>query len=485
MPFRLKITAIIGLTILLISMVFSSYYALTNFAHNVVFSVFSDHTLSVLQRFYTQILDSSPQISQHVMEHEKKPELYVDEITLFNSKTSDYFSIFPWIKINILDADQHNYWSSSSHTPFYASNNSLSEGFHMAQEGKIWKEYIAEAAFIHKDKSIEGSLIHAFIPIFTPDNRVSAVAEVYYDVSSVTSLLIRFRIIVNVSLISLCIIISSVLTYISWKSRRIITKQHEANLELTQAKVRAETQNEEKSKFLANISHELRTPLNAIIGFSEIMKEQSLGPIGHEQYVEYVRDINMSGSHLLSLINDILDFSKAEANKLDVDYVELDLNKTIKSALRLVLTRAEEAKVALEDKLPEEHILIKADPKRMKQVILNLVSNSVKFTPQEGKITVTAWKNTLEQIIYIEVKDTGIGIDPKNIAKAMSTFGQIENNLSRRYEGTGLGLPLTKKLVELMGGKFTITSELGLGTTVNLAFPIKQDETTNMATHHF
>jgi two-component system cell cycle sensor histidine kinase PleC len=252
----------------------------------------------------------------------------------------------------------------------------------------------------------------------------------------------------------------------------VIQKQHEETVRLEREKTIAEAQNQEKSMFLANVSHELRTPLNAVIGFSEIIKDEVMGPVGHPQYKEYINDINSSGVHLLSLINDILDYSKAEARKLEVDMSQMDLTKSIQSSVRLLETRAKEAKITLVHDELEKTIKLHADPKRMKQIILNLLSNAVKFTPENGKVTLKVQEKPVDNVVVLTVQDTGIGIAPKDLSKALSPFGQIDSSLARRYEGTGLGLPLTKKLTELMGGIFEITSEEGLGTTVTLTFPL-------------
>lgn len=355
--------------------------------------------------------------------------------------------------------------------------------FSQAVEGKTVNRIIAPARKYSRKSMVtagrvttvqSGSFVQVLIPILGEAEEggrppVDAVIEVYYDVSEPWSYLFRFQVVGTASIIIFVSILYLALLYVSRRAERIIAKQHETNIMLTEAKVRAETASEEKSKFLANVSHELRTPLNAIIGFSQIIKDEVNGSIGNEQYKDYIRDIYNSGSHLLSLINDILDFSKAEANKLEVEQVDIDLNKTIKSCIRLVTPRAEEAKVQLVEKVPKDHIILKADSKRMKQILLNLLSNSVKFTPEGGTVTLAARIDT-DGSLVIEVNDTGIGIAQKDISKAMATFGQVDSTLSRRFEGTGLGLPLTKKLVELMGGMFDIQSEVGLGTTVTIRF---------------
>lgn len=261
-----------------------------------------------------------------------------------------------------------------------------------------------------------------------------------------------------------------IVTYNTSYAQRIINQQSETNRDLEEAKIRAETESSAKTQFLANVSHELRTPLNAIIGFSEIMISRTYGAIENKQYNEYICDINNSGKHLLSVINDILDFSKASVDKLKVENVEIDLNKLASSSMRFVKPRADEANVKLIIDIPKDHIIIKADPKRLKQALLNLLSNAVKFTSAEGSITLGITQNHVGREVYIKVADTGIGMSEKDIPRALSTFGQIDNKFSRKYEGTGLGLPLTKKLVELMQGKFEIYSEVGIGTTVTLTF---------------
>jgi len=266
-----------------------------------------------------------------------------------------------------------------------------------------------------------------------------------------------------------------IILLVSRRAEVVVEKQQEASMEMAAAKAAAEGESRSKSQFLANVSHELRTPLNAIIGFSEIIDSESMGPIGNEQYKEFIKDIHTSGVHLLSLINDILDFSKAEENKLQVDFEQVDLTKLLKICTRMVLPRAEEAKVNFIDDVPQEHFVLVADPKRLKQVILNLFSNAVKFTPENGSVSVKVWRDHDSNSILIEIRDTGVGMAAQDLARALAPFGQVDNKLSRRYEGTGLGLPLTKKLVELMRGKFDVKSEIGLGTTITISFPLPTD----------
>ncbi|WP_339045742.1 HAMP domain-containing sensor histidine kinase [Candidatus Mesenet endosymbiont of Agriotes lineatus] len=271
---------------------------------------------------------------------------------------------------------------------------------------------------------------------------------------------------------SLTVIMVLFIRHLHSQNNKVINVQHKTNLELENAKALAEKENMNKSRFLANITHELRTPLNSIIGFSEIIKNESAKSIENPKYKEYVNDIYDSGIHLLDLVNDILDLSKAEADKLVVNKIRFDLNKTIESCLQVITPQLQKRKI--EKILTEGQLLMEADPKRMKQVIMNILSNAVKFTPKNGIIRIKAEKNT--DNISIEINDTGIGIVQQNIHKVMSIFGQSDNNSYDQYEGTGLGLPLSKKLVELMGGTFSIKSEPQLGTTLTLIFPIETQD---------
>lgn len=312
---------------------------------------------------------------------------------------------------------------------------------------------------------------------------IDVILELRYDVSLQWNQLDFFHHISVYGVMGMFSIIIILMLFTSGKAESIIAKQHEANLELAAQAASAQAENRDKSQFLANVSHELRTPLNAIIGFSEFIKSERSGKIGNEKYAEYIRDIHGSGVHLLSLINDILDYSKAEADKLELDVSEVDATKLVKNSMRLVSPRAEGAQVALVEEIPREHFIVETDAKKLKQVMLNLLSNSVKFTPSGGAVTVTMWQNVVDGGLAIEVKDTGIGIAPKDISRAMAPFGQVDNTLSRKYEGTGLGLPLTRKFVEIMGGTFNITSEVGKGTTITITLPKKPKGKTDSSSH--
>ena len=249
-----------------------------------------------------------------------------------------------------------------------------------------------------------------------------------------------------------------------------ITVRKENERRLREATERAEVANRTKSEIMANMSHELRTPLNAIIGFSDTILSGVFGDLNNERYEDYITDIKESGTHLLALINDILDVSAIEAGKLELRLEPEDVEPLVTSSIKLVSHRAEGAKVRLDTQLDDDIPSLMVDGRRMKQVLLNVLSNAVKFTPEGGRVTLRALIAP-EGGVRFEVEDTGIGMDDAGIETALTQFGQVDSKLARKYEGTGLGLPLTKSLVELHGGTLEVRSRLGHGTTVCVQLP--------------
>lgn len=250
-----------------------------------------------------------------------------------------------------------------------------------------------------------------------------------------------------------------------------LRKQYE---ELERAKDEAENANRAKSQFLANISHELRTPLNAVIGFSSILMNQLFGPLGDNKYLEYAKDINESGAHLLDIINDILDLSKAESGKLVLNYEEVHIGRAINKCITIVTERAQRGGITITTDIPKMIPPLVVDRLRFIQIVLNILSNSVKFTHEGGKVHIAVRGkedgDEFKEFVVI-ISDTGIGMTRDDIIHAFKSFGQVDSGLNRKYEGTGLGLPLTRKLMELHGGSINIESELGKGTLVTLTFP--------------
>ncbi len=235
----------------------------------------------------------------------------------------------------------------------------------------------------------------------------------------------------------------------------------------------AEIANRTKSEFLANMSHELRTPLNAIIGFSEIIKDERLGPVGSTKYRDYAGDINESGQHLLSLINDILDLSKIESGTDELHEENIEISGIANDTMKLVAGLAQTGSVELELDVSDDIAMLHADKRKVRQILLNLLSNAIKFTPDGGKVTLKIWSRAESGYVF-QVIDTGIGIAFEDIPRALAPFQQIDSGLNRRHEGTGLGLSLTKSLIELHGGYLDLQSEVGVGTTVTVRFPAER-----------
>ncbi len=228
-----------------------------------------------------------------------------------------------------------------------------------------------------------------------------------------------------------------------------------------------------KSEFLAAMSHELRTPLNAVLGFSEVIKDETFGPVGSVQYRDYAEDIHNSGKHLLGLINDILDLSKIESGTDELHEDSIEVPEIIHSSLKLVGQRAEQDGIKLELEIQDPLPALRADERKLKQILVNLLSNAIKFSDTGGEVALWAWCRMGSGHVF-QIIDTGIGIAPDDIPKALSRFGQVDADLNRQYEGTGLGLPLTKALVELHGGTLDLQSQVGIGTTVTVRFPAER-----------
>ncbi|MET1027157.1 MAG: ATP-binding protein, partial [Dongiaceae bacterium] len=242
-------------------------------------------------------------------------------------------------------------------------------------------------------------------------------------------------------------------------------------LELQCARERAELASRTKTEFLANMSHELRTPLNAIIGFSEGLREGYFGGLSTQQ-AEYIRDIHESGRHLLHVVNDILDLSKVEAGRLELTREAIDPKALIDSCLSLMRGKAQDAGLTLTLETQGNPRIFTVDKTRVRQIILNLLSNAIKFTPKGGDVAVRLTGIDASDVV-VTIADTGIGMRADEISVALQPFRQIDNSLARRYEGTGLGLPLARLLTELHGGKFHIDSTPGIGTAVTVTLPVE------------
>ncbi|RYE06090.1 MAG: sensor histidine kinase [Rickettsiaceae bacterium] len=459
----------------------------------------NEQNYKVAKIYQSHVWDLNKQGTEK-LKHNNYRDLLQDKDFIKLAKTSMNFFENLGSQITIYDKSGHKMLSNSKFIieslKYYDQDNLYNRIFaevdqyflkNLVIQDSLANSYEGKSTYTLTPKSIvsyemgssqNASFINTYIPIISHEYdgfKVSAVVEINTDITQQWQNISYLEKRIFIIFVIIFTIFFMMVMYNTSYAQKVINKQFETNRVLEEAKIKAESESSAKTEFLANVSHELRTPLNSIIGFSEIMVSETYGQIEDKQYREYVQDINNSGKHLLSVINDILDFSKASADKLKVEHIELNLNKLVSSSMRFLKPRANEAKVALIEDLPDEHIIITADPKRLKQALLNLLSNAVKFTPQHGSITMLIEKDKSAKLVRIKVVDTGIGMNEKDLPKALATFGQVDNSLSRRYEGTGLGLPLTKKLVELMQGNFDIQSQVGVGTSVTLTFKYNEE----------
>ena len=278
-----------------------------------------------------------------------------------------------------------------------------------------------------------------------------------------------FNLAFEVALVSAPIIFYARDVIAQLKTSRASMNELSRRLEISAAQ--AENANRAKSAFLANMSHELRTPLNAIMGFSEVMKDEHLGPVQNQRYLSYAADIHSSGRYLLGIINDILDLSKIEAGKMSVEAAEeFALRDALEASLSICANLAEKFDVRLVTRLPPDSVRLCAVERMVRQIMINLVGNAIKFTPAGGLVEVNCG-HLVDGGYAVTVQDSGIGMTEQEIAKALMPFGQVENKMTATHTGTGLGLPLAKAMLELHGGRLEIHSVPGRGTSIILKFP--------------
>jgi signal transduction histidine kinase len=281
-----------------------------------------------------------------------------------------------------------------------------------------------------------------------------------------------------VAIFNICCTIAVIAAPIIFYARIVIAKLHASRITMDEMSRRleisaehAENANRAKSAFLANMSHELRTPLNAIMGFSEVMKDEHLGPVNNKRYLAYAGDIHASGTYLLGIINDILDLSKIEAGKMSLEHAEeFPMRDALEGSIALCTSLGEKFGVRLESRLPARTVRLMAVERMIRQIMINLIGNAIKFTPAGGSVTIGGGA-TPGGGYAVTVQDSGIGMTEEEILKALTPFGQIENKMTATHNGTGLGLPLAKAMLELHGGKLEIRSAPGRGTLIVLNFP--------------
>jgi two-component system, cell cycle sensor histidine kinase PleC len=363
----------------------------------------------------------------------------------------------------------------STDTKQIGEDKSQNPGLIRALGGSVVSDITHRDQFDAFDGVIHGrDMIFSYVPVLTGNGEVEAVFEIYADATALLAdiKLAGYKEIGVVAAILAAMYGMLLLAVVA--GHRIQTRTHEANLRLAANAARAESASRAKSEFVANMSHELRTPLNAIIGFSEILAHETFGPLGAERYKEYATDIHASGSHLLAIINDVLDLAKAESGTFKLTVDEIAIEDVLREAISMLRGRAQSAGVKLALTLAPGLPRVSADPLRLKQIVVNLVGNAVKFSPSGADVMISARALPKSNEVEISVADTGIGIAAEDMPLVMAPFGQVDSSLARRYEGTGLGLPLSQKFAELMGGDLKIESQPGAGTTVRVTFPAIQ-----------
>lgn len=255
-----------------------------------------------------------------------------------------------------------------------------------------------------------------------------------------------------------------------FRNAEMLRLEKEKSIELMQE---AQAADRAKSEFLGVMSHELRTPLNAVIGFTEIMQKKMFGPLGSEQYIEYVNDINEAGNHLLGIISDVLEFSRAEVGKLTLQEETFRLDDILEQSCRMLRQKAAEHRLRLSLEIAPDPPELRADQRLLRQTFINLIGNAIKFTPPGGAITVSAQPQD-DGSYAVTVADTGIGIAEEDLEKVLEPFAQVETAYHRQHGGTGLGLPLSKKIIEAHGGELTLQSTVGAGTSVTVILPAER-----------
>jgi signal transduction histidine kinase len=398
------------------------------------------------------------------------------EIAVLNRRVSALIRGASIAEVTIYDMKQRVVYSTDEDeiSEVKTQNTGLTAAMsgHVASE-TAWKDHLDTLEGRVSDRNV----VSSYIPLYAPDapERVAAIFEIYDDVTDVLHEIERTHMLIMIVVGTVMLVVYVGLVAIVGRANHRIARKHTENVRLSAAVARSEAASQAKSDFLANMSHELRTPLNAIIGFSEMIKDEVLGQVGVPDYREYAGDIHRSGCHLLAVVNDILDTVKVEAGIMPINLERISVGDVIQQAERTVHQCALAGEITLDIQLDQSDESILSDEARLRQILLNLLSNAVRFTPPGGRVTVTT--HPQHDRLVIEVTDSGIGISADDLPKAMAPFGQVDSSLARTYEGAGLGLSLAKRLTELLGGTFSIESIVGKGTRVRIGLPRTDPDT--------
>ena len=428
---------------------------------------------SFINRVYPRVADfveTAPALSPDRIRQHPVSEFLGKEVRALLQDT-------PVLKFKLYDLNGFTVFSTDAED--IGQRQSGNAGFRAAVAGRDAVAIVHRDAFTGVSGTVHDRvLLSAFMPIAFGGKTVGIV-EHYCDITEMFAS--RFT---RPSSLAAMLLIALVLTVVFafqlWMVRRTeirIDRQYRHNNALERGIERAEAANKAKTEFLANMSHELRTPLNAIIGFSELIHTEKMGPVGSPRYREYAQDINSSGQHLLHVINEILDISKVESGAMVTRMQEIDIVATVGQVLHIVRNGGAADGIRLVMSHPDHMPAFISDDAKVQQVLLNILSNSVKFTPEGGEVHVDLAVSSDTKWLDISVTDTGIGIREEDVPTALSPFGQIDSPMARQHQGTGLGLPLSVRLTELLGGRFSLESRPQAGTTVSIRLPLKTPET--------
>jgi two-component system cell cycle sensor histidine kinase PleC len=345
-------------------------------------------------------------------------------------------------------------------------------GFRSARAGTVASELAFRNQFSAFESTIEDrNLLSSYIPIADADGTVTCVFEIYQDVTRLLADVARAQLVQHMMIGGTFLVVYLVLLFVVRRAERLARSHHEAGLRHAASAAHAESANRTKTEFLATMSHELRTPLNAILGFSEIIRLELMGSAGNPKYRGYAGDIHEAAGHLLEIINDILDLARVEAGRIEPDAQPINFKLFADSLQRMVAPQAEGGKVELQIRVAEGLPPCSNDERLLRQVALNLLSNAIKFTPAGGQVVLTVEAASAPARIALIVEDSGVGMKADDIPKALAPFSQIDNVLSRKHRGTGLGLSLANRFVRLLGGEMKIRSAPGRGTAVTVLLP--------------
>jgi two-component system cell cycle sensor histidine kinase PleC len=390
------------------------------------------------------------------------------EIATLRDEISAFTQNAPVYRVKIYDPHGDTIFSTDPEQ--IGEDESDDEGFQDASRGEVASELARANTFsVFESTVVDRDLLSSYVPIYR-GSEIVGVFEVYDDVTEFLRDINR-GIASQVALVLLTAgaVYLALSAYVR-HGDRLLQREHERSLALVQSVTRAEAASKAKSQFLANMSHELRTPLNSVIGFAEILNSEGFGPLGDKRYGEYAHEIVDGGRNLLTIIENTLDLSRIELGTAEVSRRPVDPAVLLDSVARILAPQIKEGGIALSVEIDPGTPAIESDEAKLRKILLNLISNAVKFTPPQGRVAVRV-SHGGHGAVRFEIADTGIGLAPADVPLALAPFGQVDGALNRRYQGAGLGLPLAKGLAELLGGTIAIDGKPGRGTTVAVTLP--------------